>query len=144
VRSSLDAFLLQEQMAADMQSTLPSFSAFIRPLKAAFREHSMEQMEEQAAAAHGMALRMAEMEIELRMTRMMLDDVKTDRDRWRDMAESAQRLLTDQRATPRPTGASAPRPPEEPHAAAIIEKGIESGMAEIRRRLESLRAKAGH
>jgi len=30
VRSSLDAFLLQEQMAADMQSTLPSFSAFIR------------------------------------------------------------------------------------------------------------------
>ena len=83
--------------------------------------------------------RTAALEAENRMLRMMLEDVKTDRDHWRDMAESAQRLLTDQRAKPRPTSTSAPRPPEEPHAAAIIEKGIESGMAEIRRRLESLR-----
>ena len=43
-------------------------------------------------------MRAAALEAENRMLRMMLDDVKTDRDHWRDMAESAQRLLTDQRA----------------------------------------------
>jgi len=110
-------------------------------------ERSMEQIEEQAAAAHGMALRMAEMEIELRMTRMMLDDIKADRDHWRDMAESAQRLLTDQRAKPRPISTGAPRPPAappEPRSGDVIETSIQSGMAEIRRHLENLRAKGGH
>jgi hypothetical protein len=91
--------------------------------------------------------RAAALEAENRMLRMMLDDVKTDRDHWREMAASAQRLLTDQRVKPRPTSTSAPRPPaapSEPRSGDVVETSIQSGMAEIRRHLENLRAKGGH
>jgi len=95
--------------------------------------------------------RMAELETENRMLRELLAEVRehrnelrADRDDWRARAE---RLLTDQRQKPRPTSTSAPRPPvgqREPQSVDVIEQGIESGMAEIRRHLDRLRAKAGH
>jgi hypothetical protein len=78
--------------------------------------------------------RTAAFEAENRMLRMMLDDVKTDRDHWRDMAESAQRLLTDQRAKPRPTSTSAPRPsaaPSELRSGDVVETSIQSGMGRV-------------
>jgi hypothetical protein len=113
---------------------------------------------ERNATAHEAAIRMAELEVELRLLRDLLDEVKSSRDDMRqerdqlraerdDWRGRAERLLTDQRAKPRPTGASAPRPPveqREPKTGDVIETSIETGMAEIRRHLESLRAKAGH
>ena len=78
---------------------------------------------------------------------MMLDDVKTDRDHWRDMAESAQRLLTDQRrptqrtatepATQRPAPArAASEPASAPQPGFVSRDDLERGMADIRRLIE--------
>jgi hypothetical protein len=93
------------------------------------------------------AARMAELETELRMLRELLvevresrDELRAERDDWRARAE---RLLTDQRPKGRPTSTSAPRPPVEAREAQSGES-IETGMEAIRRRLENLRAKAGH
>jgi hypothetical protein len=91
--------------------------------------------------------RTAALESENRMLRMMLDDVKTDRDHWRDMAESAQRLLTDQRrptqrtatepATQRPAPArAASEPASAPQPGFVSRDDLERGMADIRRRIE--------
>ena len=95
--------------------------------------------------------RLDELETENRMLRELLaevresrDDMRAERDDWRARAE---RLLTDQRPKGRPTSTSAPRPPaapSEPRSIDVVETSIQSGMAEIRRHLESLRAKAGH
>jgi chromosome segregation ATPase len=94
---------------------------------------------------------MAELETENRMLRELLaevresrDELRAERDDWRARAE---RLLTDQRPKARPTSTSAPRPPaapSEPRSTDVVETSIQSGMAEIRRHLESLRAKAAH
>ena len=91
--------------------------------------------------------RTAALEAENRMLRMMLDDVKTDRDHWRDMAESAQRLLTDQRrptqrtatepATQRPAPArAASEPASAPQPGFVSRDDLERGMADIRRLIE--------
>jgi hypothetical protein len=106
---------------------------------------------EQDATAHETAIRMAELETELRMLRELLaevkasrDELRADRDDWRARAE---RLLTDQRPKARSTSTSEPRPPveqREPKSGDVVETSIESGMAEIRRHLENLRAKGGH
>ena len=85
---------------------------------------------------------MAELETENRMLRELLAEVRESRDELR-----AERLLTDQRPKARPTSTSAPRPPaapSEPRSTDVVETSIQSGMAEIRRHLENLRAKAGH
>jgi excisionase family DNA binding protein len=88
--------------------------------------------------------RAAAFEAENRMLKEMLADVREDRDRWRNMAESAQRLLTDQRPNkPRPTSTSEPRRPLEPQEPMSAES-VETGMSAIRRHLESLARKAGH
>jgi excisionase family DNA binding protein len=95
--------------------------------------------------------RLVELETENRMLRELLaevresrDDMRAERDDWRARSE---RLLTDQRPKGRPTSTSAPRPPaapSEPRSGDVVETSIQSGMAEIRRHLENLRAKAGH
>jgi hypothetical protein len=78
-----------------------------------------------------------ELLVEVRESR---DELRAERDDWRARAE---RLLTDQRPKGRPTSTSAPRPPVEAREAQSGES-IETGMEAIRRRLENLRAKAGH
>jgi hypothetical protein len=94
---------------------------------------------------------MAELETENRMLRELLAEVRESRDELRaerdDWRARAKRLLTDQRPKARPTSTSAPRPPaapSEPRSTDVVETSIQSGMAEIRPHLESLRAKARH
>ncbi len=127
------------------------FRVYPRSESAVAAERSTQQGAGQDATARETAIRMAELETELRMLRELLaevresrDDLRAERDDWRARAE---RLLTDQRPKGRPTSTSAPRPPaapSEPRSGDVVETSIQSGMAEIRRHLENLRAKGGH
>ena len=81
-----------------------------------------------------MAICAAELEVELQLRRSVLDDLKDDRDRWRDMAESAQRPLTLQRV---PVAAPAPIP--EPMDPDRGENGPVTSLSELRQRVERRR-----
>lgn len=91
---------------------------------------------------------MAELETEIRMLRLLLDEVKANRDELRaerdDWRNRAERLLTDQRTAPARRRSAPTTTPAKAAEPAPVSREIASGMEAIRQRLE-LRMKArGH
>lgn len=131
---------------AELFRVYPPVKAVVAPA------HSAQQSVGHDATPVETAVKIAELETEVRLLRELLDEVRANRDELRaerdDWRSRAERLLTDQRrpenvvVTPPPRSAtkrSAPRPAPAPVASGETPDGFLSATAsldEIRRRIE--------